>query len=76
VLPSYYAVRRGFYDPTKQFIAKNPEHVNAMGGRMVTPLFAALNRNHDLLRQHGEAVDARGMSQLTFIARSIVRWTC
>ena len=71
VLPLYYAALCGFYDLTKQFIAKNPEHVNARGGRMMTPLVAALNRNHflvaDLLHQHGADVDARDQSQWTLL---------
>jgi len=71
VLPLYYAALCGFYDLAKQFIAKNPEHVNVRGGRMMTPLVAALNRNHfrvaDLLHQHGADVDARDMSQWTLL---------
>ena len=70
-LPLYYAALCGFYDLVKQFIAKNPEHVNARGGQMMTPLLAALNRNHfrvaDLLHQHGADVDARDMSQWTLL---------
>jgi hypothetical protein len=70
-LPLYYAALCGFYDLAKQFIAKNPEHVNARGGRMMTPLVAALNRNHfrvaDLLHQHGADVDARDKSQWTLL---------
>ena len=52
VLPLYYAVLCGFYDLTKQFISKNPEHVNSIGRHMVTPLFAALNRNLSLLQTY------------------------
>jgi hypothetical protein len=43
VLPLYYAALCRFYDLAKQLIARNPEHVNARGGRMVTPLVAALS---------------------------------
>ena len=69
VLPLYYATLCGFYDLAKRLIARNPEHVNAMGGQMVTPLVAALSRNHfrvaDLLHQHGADVSVRGKSQTT-----------
>jgi len=69
VIPLYYAALCGFYDLAKQLIAKNPENVNARGGRMVTPLVAALNRNHfrvaDLLHRYGADVNARGKSQWT-----------
>jgi len=67
--PLYYAALCGFYDLAKQLIAKNPEHVNAEGGRMVTPLVAALYRDHfrvaDLLHRHGADTNARGTLQRT-----------
>ena len=55
--PLYYAVLCGFYDLAEHLVIENPEHVNAKGGQMVTPLVAALSRGHfrvsDLLHEHG-----------------------
>jgi ankyrin repeat protein len=55
--PLYYASLHGFYDLAKHLIVKHPEHVNARGGRMVSPLGAALLRKHlqvaELLYEHG-----------------------
>ena len=68
-VPLYYAALCGFSDLAEQLIVKNPEHVNARGGRMVTPLVAALSRGHflaaDLLHKHGSDIDARGAGELT-----------
>ena len=68
-VPLYYAALCGFYDLTKHLIVKNPEHVNARGGKMVTPLVAALHRNHfrvaDLLHGHGADVNPRGWLERT-----------
>jgi len=62
--PLYYAALCGFYDSTEHLVAKNPEHLNARGGRMVTPLMAALYgkffRVADLLHRHGADVNVRG----------------
>ena len=62
--PLYYAALRGFYDLVKHLIGKCPEHINARGGRLVTPLVAALYQKHfqvaELLFQHGADVDVRG----------------
>jgi len=83
MLPLYYAALCGFYDLAKQLITKNPEHVNAKGGRMATPLVAALSRDHfrvaDLLHWHGADPNARGRSQRTplyeeSIAGPVVEW--
>jgi ankyrin repeat protein len=86
VVPLYYAALCGFYDLAEHLIVKNPDHVNARGGRMVTPLVAALRRNHfrvaDLLHGHGADVNARGRFESTplhFVAFyhgfvDIMRW--
>jgi ankyrin repeat protein len=62
--PIYYAAFCGFYDLTERLIAKYPEQVNEVGGRIVAPLPAALYKRHfnvaDLLHRHGAAVDVRG----------------
>jgi ankyrin repeat protein len=63
--PLYYAAFCGFYDLAERLIAKHPEQVNEVGGRIVAPLPAALYRGHfniaDLLHRHGAAVDVRGI---------------
>ena len=61
--PLYYTALCGFYDLAEHLVVKNPEHVNAMGGQMVSPLIAALHRRHfrvaDLLHTHGSDIHAR-----------------
>jgi ankyrin repeat protein len=68
-LPLYYAALCGFNDLAEHLIVKNPEHVNARGGRMVTPLVAALHRGHfrvaDLLHGHGSDLHPHGAWGLT-----------
>ena len=84
-VPLYYAALCGFYDLAKQLIVKNPEHVNAGGGQMVTPLVAALYHKHfrvaDLLFGYGADVNVRGAAEETplFVSSydgsvDIVRW--
>jgi len=62
--PIYYAALCGFYDLAKHLISRNPEHVHAKGGKMVTPLGAALYGKHfhvaELLHEHHALVDFRG----------------
>jgi Ankyrin repeats (3 copies)/Ankyrin repeats (many copies) len=62
-VPLYYAARLGFQDLVKRFIAENPEHVNAKGGREMTPMHAAASGGHTnilrLLRGHGADVGSR-----------------
>ena len=64
-LPLYYASLCGFYDVVERLIAKYPDHINAAGGQLVSPLVAALYRNHfdvaELLFRHGADVDVRGI---------------
>jgi ankyrin repeat protein len=64
--PLYYASLCGFYNLVEYLIGKYPEHVSAHGGRLVTPLVAALFKEHlqvaELLFQHGADVDVRGSS--------------
>ena len=63
-LPLYYASLGGFYDLTEHLIGKHPEHINARGGLMVTPLVAALYGKYfqvaELLHRHGADVDVLG----------------
>jgi ankyrin repeat protein len=62
--PLYYASFYGFYDLAKHLAVKHPEHVNARGGPLVSPLWAALYRKHfevaELLHEHGADVNVRG----------------
>ena len=62
--PLYYASLCGFYDLVEHLIGRNPEHVSAYGGRLVTPLVAALYKEHfqvaELLFRHGADVNVRG----------------
>ena len=61
--PLYYASLGGFYDLAEQLVGKHPEHINARGGEMETPLVAALCRKHfevaELLHRNGADVDVR-----------------
>jgi len=67
--PLYYAAFCGFYDLAERLIMKDPEQVNAGGGRILAPLPAALYRRHfrvaSLLRKHGAVVDVRGDAEWT-----------
>ena len=60
-LPSYYASLGGFYELVEHLVGKHPEHINARGGDMVTPLVAALRGRYfkvaELLYRHGADVD-------------------
>ena len=62
--PLYYAAFCGFYDLAERLITKQPEQVNARGGRNLFPLPAALYKRHldvaNLLYQHGAVVDVQG----------------
>ena len=64
--PLYFASLGGFYDLAEHLIGKNPEHINAKGGQMMTPLVAALAGKHfqlaELLYQNGAQVDVRDSS--------------
>ena len=76
-VPLYYAALCGFYDLAEHLISKFPGHINARGGRMVTPLVAALHRKHfrvaDSLFRHGADVDILGNHGNTLLVA--VSWT-
>ena len=67
--PLYYAAFCGFYDVAERLIMKQPEQVNARGGRIVAPLPAALYKKHfdvaNLLYKHGSVVDVQGSYKYT-----------
>ena len=60
----YYATRLGFRDLTERLIAKHPQHVNARGGLLVSPVHAAVLGGHydilTLLVEHGADVNVQG----------------
>jgi ankyrin repeat protein len=62
--PLYHAAFCGLYDLVDHLVDKCPEHIDARGGRLVTPLVAALHEKHfqvaELLLQYGADVDVRG----------------
>jgi ankyrin repeat protein len=83
--PLYYTALCGFHDLTKHLILKHPQQVNANGGYYVSPLGAALGREHldvaRLLHEHGADVDVQGNYGWTplFVApcrghREIAEW--
>ena len=67
--PLYYAAFCGFYDLVEILIKRHPEQVNARGGRIVSPLPAALSKRHfhvaNLLYTHGAFVDVQGQYKYT-----------
>ena len=69
--PLYYASFYGFYDLARHLAVKHPEHVNARGGQLVSPLWAALYRKHfevaELLHEHGADVNVRGNYEGTLL---------
>jgi ankyrin repeat protein len=81
--PLYYASLGGFYELVEHLVGKHPEHINARGGLMLTPLVAALGGNHfdvaELLHRNGADVDVRDRSENTPLRQAsnvpdIVRW--
>ena len=81
--PLYYASLGGFYDLAEHLVGKHPEHINARGGLMMTPLVAALSGKHfevaELLHRNGADVDVRDRSENTPLRQAtkvpdIVRW--
>jgi len=75
--PLYYAALCGFYDLVEHLIGKFPEHVNTRGGRMATPLVAALHGKHfqvaGSLFRRGADVDVRDTEGRTPLIA--VSWT-
>jgi Ankyrin repeats (many copies) len=64
--PLYYAALCGFQDLVEHLVIKNPEHVTAIGGYLVTPLIAALNAGHyqtaKFLRDNGAHPNVTGFA--------------
>ena len=85
VFPLYYASLGGFYDLAEHLVGKHPEQINARGGRMGTPLVAALRGKHfevaELLHRNGADVDVRDKYEDTLLREAcrgqvpdIVQW--
>ena len=84
VFPLYYASLGGFYDVAEHLVGKHPEHINARGGWMLTPLVAALHGKHfqvaELLLRNGADVDVRDGYENTLLRVAcnsgfdIVKW--
>jgi hypothetical protein len=72
--PLYYASLGGFYDVAEHLIGKHPEHINARGGLLVTPLVAALRGKHfqiaELLHCHGADVNVRVRSEFPLLCKA------
>ena len=62
-VPLYYAAMLGFQDLAEHLIAEDPGHVNARGGKEMTPIHAAASGGHTnilrLLQGHGADVGSR-----------------
>ena len=67
--PLYYVANCGFHDLAEQLIMKHPQQVNDNCGYYVSPLGAALGREHlevaQLLYEHGADVDVWGYLRWT-----------
>ena len=67
--PLYYASLGGFLDLAEHLVGKHPEHINERGGRMWTPLAAALDGKHfevaELLYRNGADVGVRVSEHVT-----------
>jgi hypothetical protein len=67
--PLYYAALCGLHDLAEHLITKYPQQVNAFGGYYVSPLAAALGREHldvaQLLYERGADVDVHGFHRRT-----------
>jgi ankyrin repeat protein len=83
--PLYYAALGGFYELAEYLVGKHPEHIDARGGLMATPLKVALVGKHfevaELLHRNGADVDVRVASLYTALFQAcwfgyldIARW--
>ena len=83
--PLYFASLGGFYDLAEHLLDKHPEDINTRGGRMLTPLVAALAGKHfhvaELLQRNGADVNVRDIDDDTPLreaswagAMDIVEW--
>ena len=73
-VPLYYVARLGFRDLAERLIAKHPEHLDAKGGRDLTPMHVAARAGHanilSLLLEHGADADARDRAGQTPLDRA------
>ncbi len=63
-VPLYYAAMLGLRGLAEHLVAKHPEHINAEGGREMTPMHVTASEGHSdilsLLSEHGADVNGRG----------------
>jgi ankyrin repeat protein len=68
-VPLYYAALCGFQDLVEHLVVTHPQHVNANGGYYLTPLVAALGREHyqtaKILRDNGAHPNVTGNGTAT-----------
>ena len=73
--PLYYSSLCGFSDVVEHLAIKNPQHINALGGKYNFPLLAALVGKHirvaEILLEHGANVDIRGPNERTPLHEAI-----
>ena len=71
-VPLYYASLCGFRDLVEHLVVKNPQDVNARGGRHRSPLAAALRNRHfhiaELLYQHNADIELASSNNWTLLA--------
>ena len=76
--PLYYASLCGFYDLVEHIVINHPQLVNTISGRLDSPLFAALRREHmpvaEFLLRQGGNVDVRGQVGRTPLHLAMKSW--
>ena len=74
--PLYYASLCGFRGLAENLVVKNPQHVNARGGRHHSPLAAALRNRHfhvaELLHQQGAILELASHNNRTLLVEGQV----
>jgi hypothetical protein len=77
-VPLYYAALLGFRDLAKHLIAEHPEHVNARGGILETPMHTAVNAEHvnilSLLIEHGADMESQFINHNNATPLNLAAW--
>ena len=70
-VPLYYAALCGFGDIAKHLLDVHPQDINARGGELVTPLYAALEMGHPSAAmppvEHGADMESRNSGSRTLL---------